>query len=59
MITMTIQTFEDVEAQFALFGFETKGICFHIGFTTPAKLTVVFQFMRAITLDAFGPLCSI
>ena len=56
MIAMTIWTFEDVGAWFALFGFETRGVCFCVSFTTLAKLMVVFWFMRAITLDIFGPL---
>ena len=59
MFAVTVWTFERVRTQFALFGFKTRGICFHIGFTIPAKFAVILQFVRSITLDTFRPLYSV
>ena len=34
-------------------------VCPFIGFAAPCKLLVIFQFVRTITLDVFGPLNSV
>jgi len=56
MITLAIQTFERMWAQFALFGFKAWQVWFLIGLAAPTELAIVFQFVETIALDTFWSL---
>ena len=54
MITTAIQAFERMRAWFTFLGFQPWWVNLGVSFTTPAKFSVVFRFVRAVTFDAFG-----
>ena len=56
MISFTVRTLEGVRARLAFLGFKFRWVDFVVSFTTPAKLPVVFRFVRTVTLYTFGPL---
>ena len=52
MIALAVDTFEGVRARLTLFGFEVQRINLEVGLTTPDKVAVVFNFVRAVTFQA-------
>ena len=58
IITTAVRAFEKIQIQFAFFCFRVWWIHFFVGFATPPKLTMVFKFVRSITLDTLRSLNS-
>jgi len=56
MIATAIRAFEQMRAQFVFLGFQPRWVNLGVSFTTPAKFSVVFRFVQAITFDTFGSL---
>ena len=56
MITTAIRAFERMRAQFAFLGFQPWWVNLGVSFATPAKFSVVFRFVWAVTFDTFGSL---
>jgi len=50
VVTLVVDTFERVGAQFALFSFETGRVGLEVFLITPDKMVVVFDLIRAIVL---------
>jgi len=45
-----------MRAQFALLGFQPWWVNLGVSFAAPAKFSVVFRFVQAVTFDAFSSL---
>ena len=50
VVTLAVDTFEKVEAWFALFGFEIERIDLEVCLATPDEMAAVFDLLRAIAL---------
>jgi len=56
VVPPTIRAFEGMWTRFALLHFEARWVCLLIHLAIPSEFAVVFRFVRAIALDAFGAL---
>ena len=54
VVTLAVDTFEKVEAWFALFGFEIERIDLEVGLAIPDKVVIIFNLVRLITLKILG-----
>ena len=58
IITTAVRVFEKIQIQFVFFCFRVWWIHFFVGFATSPKLTMVFKFVRSITLNTLRSLNS-
>jgi len=56
VVALAVDTFEEVGARFALFGFKTRGVSLEVSFAAPGEVTIMFYFMEAIVFQAPSPL---
>ena len=58
MISSTVRALKEVRVWLTLFHFQSRWICFLIGFATPCELSMVLWSVRTIAFDTFGLLDS-
>ena len=51
MITLAVDTFKCIRAQFTLLGFEARRVHLKVCLATPGEMTIVFNLVQSITLD--------
>ena len=56
MISLTVNVFKRVRAQFPLFYFKSRQVDFEICLATSCEIMVVFALMRTVTLDTLQSL---
>jgi len=49
VFAFAVDTFEGMRAEFILFSFQSKGICFEVCFTAPCHISVMFNLVRPTT----------
>jgi len=54
VFAFTINTLERVDTRLFFLGFESRRISFRVSLIIPHHLSVIFNFMKTITLLAFG-----
>jgi len=52
VITLAVDTFKCIRAQFTLFGFEARRVRLRVCLAIPGEMTIVFNLVQSITLDA-------
>ena len=56
MVSFTIRALEHIRVRFASLGFKSWWVSFIVSFIAPTELSVVFQLVRAVTLDTSSSL---
>jgi len=56
VVTLVIDIFERMQAQFAQFSFEMERVNLEVGLATPGKVVMMFDLVRPITLKALSTL---
>jgi len=54
VVTLAVDTFERMWAQFTQFSFEVRRVNFEVGLATPGKVVIMFNLVRPIALKTLS-----
>jgi len=57
MLVFIVDTLEQVSIRLTIFHFKSWQVSFKVHFTIPYHISIVFNFVRTITLDTFDIMC--